>query len=489
MERRQLTEEEKEIVLKKHGKICFVTGHPIDNDKDIEFHHIKSYTLGGPTTIDNIAPVCKEHHKRIGTLSLLEFRDKLELESFFDSAEPKKLDDVLVAKVKTYGQKINYKINSDNSEIVITFFDGRTATFPLYTCPATNCKFFYALIPATNIKNDIELQPRPLDPKRMWELYYHLRNNTVLAASVCRLVNNQILLFDGQHKAAAQIWLGRKYIECKVYIEPDARKLKETNLAAHETLRQMPFYSRILMKKYSDVFHQDWDEYLELPGEKSEEGFVNFLVDSKGQKKAEAIKKIRYALINDIIESQDPKNKITEFIAEKNRARKNPLTLSLLGKTFFKEFLMQPPLNVEFESSDDFRKQEKLNIINLLNIIAEETLIGRWDPASGNAAHKKAERIYLSGAIRAWTPLLKDVIAQVLRLFDREEKEKIFFREIEKDDFERIRERVRRLFSHKIWIDPNPDIDRTLKINEPQITKEFLKKYGLDVGWVLGVEF
>jgi hypothetical protein len=329
VERRQISEKEKEEVLKIHGRVCFVTGHPIGSEEKIQYHHIKPYSDERLTHIDNIAPVCEEHHKHLGTMSLQEYRDKLKMEDFFKSSEQRRLDDVLKEKIGTYGQKIAYKIDS-GSQIHITFFDSKEAVFPLHECPATQTKFFHALIPSTNIRNDFDLQPRQLEPKRMWELYRHLLTNTQLAASVCRLVEGQILLFDGQHKAAAQIWLGRSSIECKVYVEPDSRKLKETNLAAHEKLRQMPFYTSTLIKKYGDIFGADWEEYVSHPGTKTEDGFVRYLVSSKGKKRAEAIKEIRLALIKDILESTEPKNKIIEFIAEENRTRKNPLTHHIL---------------------------------------------------------------------------------------------------------------------------------------------------------------
>lgn len=87
MVKRQLNEQEKQEVIRKHTKEgvlrCFVDGHPIEDGEQVEFHHIMPFSEGGPTNIDNIAPVCKEHHRRIRTLSLQEFRDKLELDHFF----------------------------------------------------------------------------------------------------------------------------------------------------------------------------------------------------------------------------------------------------------------------------------------------------------------------------------------------------------------------------------------------------------------------
>ena len=112
------------------------------------------------------------------------------------------------------------------------------------------------------IKNDAELQPRAFEPERLWQLYRHLRQHTQLAPAVCRLVGESVLLFDGQHKTAAQVWAGRNSFDCKVYLDPDVRRIKETNLSAHDKLRQMPFYTSTLLEKYAGMASEDWEEFL-----------------------------------------------------------------------------------------------------------------------------------------------------------------------------------------------------------------------------------
>lgn len=72
---REPNESEKRIINEQHrrdGKVrCFVNDHPIDSDSEIDYHHIKPFSEHGPTEISNLAPVCREHHKRIDTLSIL----------------------------------------------------------------------------------------------------------------------------------------------------------------------------------------------------------------------------------------------------------------------------------------------------------------------------------------------------------------------------------------------------------------------------------
>ncbi|WP_042688003.1 HNH endonuclease [Methermicoccus shengliensis] len=488
MTHREPTEEEKRTIIAQHtrdGKVrCYVNDHPIEDEGDIEFHHIKPFSEEGKTEISNLAPVCKEHHRRIRTLSITEFRTRLEMEEFFKSPEPRKLDDVLKKKIGdgNFGKNLTYEILDKGIKL---FLQDRSEpmVLSLYTCPSTGYKYFYVTLPVMYIQNDTELQPRPIEMRRLWELYRHLLTHTQLSPAICRLKDNKILLFDGQHKSAAQIWCGRKEIECKVYIEPDVRILKETNLAAHDKLRQMQFFTSVLISKWADLFKEEWGEYLETKGIKSEKGFVEFL-ERKGKKKSEALNMIRSNIYDSVLDDKD--NRIVDYIAERNRTRKNPLTIHSLKQTIFKHFITDAPLDMDIEQSDELREYERKNVIKLLNILAEETLDGKWDPTRNDSSHKVAERIYAAGSLKAWTRMLRDVTAAVLRLYDEDERGKIFLRKISEDDWNLIRGRITRLFEHKLWTDPSPEIDSNLRVNNEKHVKEFFESRGLKVDWILG---
>jgi len=494
MLKRQLSDSEKEKIIENHSKDgilrCFVDNAPIEDLTRFEYHHIAPFREDGPTNIDNIAPVCIDHHKRIRTLSLQEFRDKLRMEQFFEKNSGRKdgvrLDDVLTYKLgeNKYGKICMWEVSDDHIRIYLN--EKLDEIFSLYTCPVTGFKYFYMLLPIEYLKNDIALQPRPLEPGRMWELYRHFLRYTQLAPAVCRLVEGQVLLFDGQHKTASQIWAGRQRVECKIYLNPNPRAIKETVLTAHDKLRQMPFYTSTLVSRYSDLFKVDWEEYIEVPGQKSEAGFIEFLVHVKGLTRTEAVKRLKSAIENDILE--DTNILLRDYIAEKNKSRKNPLTMSRVQKTFFAEFIAQSPMSAEFEGSQDFRQEEKKNFIRLVNQIVNATLIGRWNPEAKNDTHHTAERIYAAGSLRTWVPMLRSVIAVKLNLFDDDEKQRIFYREIDDAKFCAIEPLIERLFSHKIWIDPDLEIDRNMKVNNIEHVKQFLKSRGLTSTWLLNLE-
>jgi len=482
----EFTAEEQQI-LSRYGRRCYITNHPIAEDERVEFDHIEAKRAGGPDDIDNKAPICSQHNRQKGgDLSLMEFRDKLEMQEFFSGAPLKKLDDVLNQKFQRFGLPVQCEPAGDGATATLWLADNWTVTVPLTTCPATGIRYFYAAVPFPNLKNDLDLQPRPLDPKRVWELYRHLKRNTLLAPAVCRLTGTSLLLFDGQHKAAAEAWAGRKTIDCKVYLKPDARQMKETNLTAHEKLRQMPFYTSTLMRKYSDIFADDWADYIGQAGEKSESGFVRYLQAYKNKTKRQAVKEIRMFLTQQVMDSEDPPNRLKDFVAAGNRPGKQPLTHSILQKTFFKEFLCPPPLTVPFESEEDFRDQERQNLATLMTIVAAETLIDRWNPDADDAEHKKAKRIYSAGAVRACAPILRNVVAQILHVYDDSERLRLLFRPIDPDLFEVIRGRVQRMFNHPIWLKVDPSIDDALGKNQLEPAQRVFNREGFTTTWILG---
>jgi hypothetical protein len=119
-------------------------------------------------------------------------------------------------------------------------------------------------------------------------------------------------------------------------------------------------------------------------------------------------------------------------------------------------------------------------------LIAEKQLVGRWNPDAGNAVHQRAERIFGAGAMRAWVPMMRSAIAQVLLLFDEADREKVLFREISDEQWKLIDGRIDRLFSHKVWDDPNPEVVAQLKVNAVEQVRNFMVNQGLTVNWVLG---
>jgi 5-methylcytosine-specific restriction endonuclease McrA len=110
--KRQLNDDEKQTVLKTHGRMCFANGHPIPEGESIQFDHIKAFSLGGPSELDNIAPMCGQHNKEKGVLPLFDFRIKLRLQDFFAKGDKLTLKNLLESlkqhkDIPDFGQPIS----------------------------------------------------------------------------------------------------------------------------------------------------------------------------------------------------------------------------------------------------------------------------------------------------------------------------------------------------------------------------------------------
>jgi hypothetical protein len=151
--------------------------------------------------------------------------------------------------------------------------------------------------------------------------------------------------------------------------------------------------------------------------------------------------------------------------------------------------LVPPPVDDEFESNTYFRKDERHNLVKLMSIIAEEGLEARWAPERADAAHKKAERIFSAGAIRAWVILLRDTINVHLKNYTDEGRRLFFYRIIPEEDFDYFRQFIKKIFEHKIWDDPDPSGEITARLAKDDATtaKSLFDEKGLSVQWVLGV--
>ncbi len=531
---------DRKIINRKNtrdGKIvCMIDNCLVDSQSDVEYHHIRPYLFEEKLDNDNIATVCKKHHREIGHLSIAEYKALKAMEAFFSGGSLKKLDDVLLTvlddgekgrpfifSLEDGGSCITVELgtglnNSPSSEfkkpehnnkssepevkipgtgIAITSTEivipaatikpkKFTYTLPLSVCPSTGFKYFYIVLPVEFLNNDIELQPRPLEFKRLWELYRHLLVNSQLTPSICRLSQNKILLFDGQHKAAAQIWAGRKNIECKVYIDPSIKILKQTNLVAHDKLRQMPFFTSVLINKWASIFAEEWKDYMSQKGDKSEAGFVSFLV-GRGKKKPDAIHMLESNIYDSILE--DSQNRLKKYIEEYSGDEKKPVTVNRLRQTLLKRFIVNPPLSIELEESDKLREFERKNVIRLLNLISDYTLQGIWNLADNSREQKTAEKIYLNGSFKAWIAILRDVISNILELYDENDRKEIFLREITDAQWELIEKSISILFGFRIWSDDSQENYNTLRINNENVVRKYLSRKGLSANWILNSQY
>ena len=496
--KRQLTEGEKQEILKIHGRKCWATGHTIPEGDVVHFDHIQAFSEHGVTELANIAPMCETHNKGKGILGLEDYRVKLRLGEFFSHGDAVTLKHLLAYlkksdDIKTYGQTVT--VNDADSKITLNA-SSAAYSFMLYTCPTTGWKYFYATLPVELLDSDddedqkVGLQPRFLISDKVFDLYRHFQRHPVLQPSIGRISQNRVLLFDGQHKIAALLWTGRREFECKIYLAPNIKLLNETNIAAHDKFSQTRFYASVMVLKLGAEFGADFERYKDLDDGaiKSESGFMKFLDRDPSQSltKADRNRRFRSYLYNSII--QHPDNQAARFVSTGNRSTdEKPITIDMLSKSLFACFLYRLPVDDDM-ATDAYRRDDEItNNIALMNMIHDLALVG-WNPGVGSndGNQRRLDRLFRSKSILAWSELVRDTICGKLELLDAEDRERPFYRRLLPDQLTALRKVIERLVNSKVWSAPaKDDIDRVLADNKSQV-KDWLKNHGLNTGYLMG---
>jgi hypothetical protein len=348
--KRQISEEEKGQVIEMQkgtdGSLrCYISGDVLDVEKDeVEYDHILAFTDGGPSDINNVRVFRKKFNKEKGKMSLLEYKEFYSLKRLYESKQNKvKLQDIFGFK----GIEISsFYATVQNGKISLTDGSNNNRSYELLHDPKLNVQYFYGQLPIQWIQNDDQqgLQPRVIDFKRLHQIKKHLETYPQLAPSIARLINNQIKLFDGQHKLAAQVLNNSQLVDVKVYLTPSDdiqaksvyEMLLKTNLEAHSKLAQVSFYTNTLFQKWNEMYDIKWDEYIEQnPGEiHSELGFFNYL--TRVQSKPEAKKMFEATIIKNVHDECSLK----KYTAESNKDSNLPLSQDLLQKNYFQTFTL-----------------------------------------------------------------------------------------------------------------------------------------------------
>ena len=243
-----------------------------------------------------------------------------------------------------------------------------------------------------------------------------------------------------------------------------------------------------MVAKLGSQFGKQFEDYknVEDGEKKTEAGFVKFVRLGEQLTNAEVNKRFTSFIYDSILD--ETTNKIVRLVSKGNRSSADyPLTLDMLTKSIFTNFLYRSPTDDDLTTNNYKRDKEISNAINLCNIIDEE-ILHMWDSSKtdNDLTQNKLNRMFRSKSIMAWAELLRDAVAAKLEITDQDEKAQIFYREISDENFDKIRKVFRRIVSWNIWeTTTNSDIDRILSDNKSEV-KKFFKDKGLTTGYLLG---
>ncbi|MFC1900213.1 HNH endonuclease [Chloroflexota bacterium] len=470
MARKILTLAEKQQVLEQRP-LCFICEEQVseDNLPELDFDHIRALDSGGSNELTNFAGVHKKCHKGKGTKSLEDYKEELRLDREFSSLF--RFTDV-ASKLNPSSEKLAFDIDYPNNKVKF----GDNSEAHLHRCPNTQLWYFYHRIPRKYLVSDVEVQPRGLEQKRLRDLTLNLRRNFQLSPTVCRLVTKeqQIKVFDGQHKATAQaVGNQNESVDCKIYIDPPLDMVRRVVVEGHGPLRQQEFKTSELFKKLSSNYQELLKQWQDShPGQLISEAE---LPQALGESKKEVERDIIAYITESIIE--DTNCTIADFVSKERKPGKYPLNYDMFA-WWTKLLIKNPLVNEPMESDQNFREDERKNIVKLYNFVTDNYLTDKWTPENPDSVeYKKVRRLFYRASFREWTKLVSSSLRILMYI---QPEEPVFYREVPPEVWYKIETLCQKLVAHPVWMDPNPLVETTLNSNVQKDVFELFRNHDLN---------
>ena len=252
---RMLSSEDREQLvhklLKSQNGNCFICGQSIDlsvHHGHVDIDHIESATVGGTDGPGNFGAThasCNRS-KQGSDLRVARILASFErvVESTASENRAPNLGDVLA---NHDGGKYELKVIDDTCNLRTSYPEiGRNEVlyYPIYKDELSGFRYSFMTVPIEYIHHDDRINPRPIgrNLRRLVEEFH--RKFPQLHVTLGWMdpgEDAKIKVFDGQHKAAAQVLLGIKELPVRVFINPDKDRLLTANTRAGTTLRQVAF--------------------------------------------------------------------------------------------------------------------------------------------------------------------------------------------------------------------------------------------------------
>lgn len=477
---------------------CFVSGKEIDLElhKDsLDVDHVIALNRGGKDDPSNFALEFADANRSKSDKDLSYARTVYRYKNLCEECAKKdnsspNLEDVL----KLYGgSKYELKYRIENNFIKFTYSDmgiNDIITLPVYEDKLSDMQYFFAVLPIEYIFHDEQINPRKINSSltKLLDEFYNGYPQLHILLGYIQSDNGQskVMIFDGQHKAAAQIFLNAKALPVRIFINPDTKKLTDTNLHAGTTLRQVAFDKSVISGLGSVIYRQHLTQYQETKKLQSDD--FNFSEkDLLGVFMAEG-KTLKKYIVDDVKDfvNESKENLLIDFVEMGGRSTQNPLSYSTLDKTLYTQFINKEPLDTNFNYKKDEGKNprdlEKNQLIKLMNIIADKLLLnGKFNKAVGTAKiedkikkylddktplqmsddHIRACRMLEEVCFRCWTKRISIIIRNYFNnVKGREPKPNFFQEEITDQLWHNIENYIKNLANLPLW--KNYDYTRTV---------------------------
>ena len=378
----------KRLHTAQNGK-CFICGEPINldvQDENVNVDHVVPLVNGGKDEPSNFALAHEHCNKTKLDADLNVAKVLLKLENIRKSTG-KKEKATLADVLKEYGGgKYDFKYNVDGDVLTYSFNEIGTEIYkaPIFVDNLSGEKTAFVEVPIEYIYHDEKINPRGINNSISGLIKEFYKGNPQLHMSLARIDDGKIKIFDGQHKAVAQIMLGTRKLVLRLFINPDVEKLEETNTTAGSKLRQIAFDKSVIRQLHSSLLNAKIVEYQESHNLKpddysfSEQDLVEYFKGDRGN--------IKQYIINSQKDAITKGSKLYDYIDTEGRGKSKPISYSAFEKTFLSIFVNSKTiLNTPMDADDDNnpRVLETTQLIKLADILVDTIYIGKFDEEVG----------------------------------------------------------------------------------------------------------
>ena len=479
-----------ERFFQSQKEVCFICENTIDlklHKDALDIDHIVPTKLGGKDDPVNFALTHSScnRSKQASDLKIariLHHFDELKNNISSENRGPN-LDDILKAKG---GSQYEIIFNNQNGKIKYSLPEiGNNQIFdlPVYVDALSGFEYFFTNLPIEYLYHDDKINPRSIGQNisKLIQEFYLKRPQLHISLAWIDLNSpkTKVRVFDGQHKASAQILLGVKQLPVRIFINPNPDVLLTTNTNAGTTLRQVAFDKSVQRHLGSALYLDRIGRYktdCNLPDDDYSFSERDLLKYFKGESRE--MKRYILDAVRDSI-THNPENKLKDYIDFGGRGKDRPLSYSTIEKTFYSFFIFQDvletPINYRLEEGENPRELEKEQILELMNLIAEEIFIGKFDGDIGTSQieskiqkgeslplpHIRAFRMSKEEILYNWLRYIEQIIKNYFIMQGKPIQEsKLFQYKFPEPLWEKIKIFIRNMANLPVWI--NKELSSTV---------------------------
>ena len=408
---------------------CYICRKPIDlqlHEGALEFDHIEPLAAGGKDADLNLALTHPKCNRNKGASDLRVARclaELLELEQVAKDRGDRgaNLGDVL----QNYGGAMTaLRLKRTDSRVEFSFpiaDDNGIHMAPLYKDKLSGAQYFFALVPLQYVHHDDVINPRSIGSNIRGLIEEFLKERPQLHVGLASWTpdadnSGKLKLFDGQHKAAAQILLGAKELPVRVFVDPCVNVLIQTNTNAGSSLRQVAFDKAVMRHLGSTLYGDRLKQYQTMHSLSeddfsfSEQDLVEHFRGERRQMQRFIIDAQRNAI------ARDGENRLLEFVEWSGKGADRPMAYSTVDRAFL-QLLYQNSLSSPIDQGAE-RGLERRQMTTLMNVFADTFFIGQWDfDIGGRQLESKIQKgeKFPDEHLRAWRISREEVAVNVMR--------------------------------------------------------------------------